>query len=87
MTDMRATERLLEVIDECIDAQKALLVGTEINALPLLKAEEAITELRRRGDTLVRRDDLRVVLENARLDAGASADQLAAWERLSVALG
>lgn len=46
MTDMRATERLLEVIEERSDDPEV---------------QKVVTELRRRGDTLVRMHDLRLV--------------------------
>jgi hypothetical protein len=46
MSDMRATERLLEFIGEQTDDPKIL---------------EAVAELWRRGDTLVRMDDLRLI--------------------------
>ena len=62
MTDMRATERLLEVIAEKLIAINEYMV----NGTPdeILDAQMAITELRRRGDTLVRADDLRVAVES-----------------------
>ena len=49
MADMRATERLLEVIGERSD-------DDEIQAV--------VAELRRRGDTLVEARDLRAVLDS-----------------------
>jgi len=55
MTDMRTTERLLEVIEE--SANRVLKSELDVQIL------EAVQELRRRGDTLVVGDDLRVVLD------------------------
>jgi hypothetical protein len=48
MTDMRATERLLEVIEERSDDDETAAI---------------VAELRRRGDTLVRSHDLRTLLD------------------------
>ncbi|HEX4344447.1 MAG TPA: hypothetical protein VHZ31_02695 [Solirubrobacteraceae bacterium] len=48
MTDMRATERLLEVIEERSDDGETTAI---------------VAELRRRGDTLVRSHDLRALLD------------------------
>ena len=73
MTNMRATERLLEVIGEMTheirrgfnwdNLPPAIATGF---GEPLARIEVAISELRRRGDTLVRADDLREVLEYVR---------------------
>jgi hypothetical protein len=62
MSDMRATERLLEVI-----AERARLVddGELLTQQGITEIRQAADELRRRGDTLVRRDDLRVVIAAA----------------------
>lgn len=56
MTDMRATERLLEVLHQ----QTAELFGSRLADVGDEAADilAIIAELRRRGDTLVRRDDL-----------------------------
>lgn len=64
MTDMRATERLLDVIAEQSDDPKI---------------DEAVSELRRRGDTIVRRRDLRAVLPL--VDEHEAGDP-EAWRRL-----
>ncbi|HEV7564663.1 MAG TPA: hypothetical protein VGO31_01735 [Microbacteriaceae bacterium] len=79
MTDMRATERLLEFIGGQSDDPK-------ITA--------AVAELRRRGDTLVRRDDLRVIAAAAnhgrKYGQGGDTDYTgfeAALERIEDALG
>jgi hypothetical protein len=64
MTDMRASERLLAVIAERSDDPKI---------------DEAVSELRRRGDTIVRRRDLHAVLPL--VDQGETADP-EAWRRL-----
>ena len=53
MTDMRATERLLESIAE---------LSLECSAEASVRIRQTVTDLRRRGDTLVRADDLRCLL-------------------------
>ncbi len=60
MTDVRATERLLEVIQE---SASEILQGCEEPAKEAGWILEATRELRRRGDTLVRRDDLLVIAD------------------------
>jgi hypothetical protein len=78
MSDMRATEQLLTFIGANTDDASI---------------QRAATELRSRGDTLVRRDDLRTVLEAVGRDAVKSdkwIDDAAlntAWDRLLTALG
>jgi hypothetical protein len=79
MSDMRATERLLEVI-------------AERSRDP--EVQKAVAELRRRGDTLVRGDDLRLVsaAANHGRQFGPSGDTdytgfNAALERIESALG
>jgi hypothetical protein len=67
MTDMRATERLFDVIAERSDDPKI---------------DEAVSELRRRGDTVVRRRDLHAVLPL--VDEREAVDQ-GAWRRLDQA--
>lgn len=54
-----AAERLLEVIDEAAHPDEA----------DLGKIQDAITELRRRGDTLVKHEDLMLVVELAKPQA------------------
>ncbi len=88
MTDMRATERLLECIAE------QLGIATNWTTDPaardaLEQIEGAVAEMRRRGDTLVRREDLRLLVE-ASEDALIVTDREAidaACERLESALG
>lgn len=61
MTDMRATERLLEVIGDLADR----IIAADPDSYSWDCAREielASAELRRRGDTLVRADDLRQLL-------------------------
>ena len=70
MTDMRATERLLEVIGEKLDALSSMMGAVP---LELVEAQMAVAELRRRGDTLVRADDLRRVLPTAEAGVGGYA--------------
>jgi hypothetical protein len=87
MTDMRATKRLLEAIEEC--AAK-IAAGSNLSEVYADEIVEAITELRRRGDTLVRRDDLRTALEGSRPEyvTVAEGDAIeAAIDRLEIALG
>jgi hypothetical protein len=76
---MRSTERLLEVIEEA---------STDAAVL------EAVTELRRRGDTLVRQEDLRLIATAAnhgrRYGSGGDTDYTGfedALERIANALG
>ncbi|MEP6893144.1 MAG: hypothetical protein ABI927_05125 [Gaiellaceae bacterium] len=69
MTDLRATERLLEHITEQADLIAAQSPGV---AEPATAIHDAIDELRRRGDTLVRREDLRFVL--GALTEGSAGD-------------
>jgi hypothetical protein len=95
VTDMRATERLLEVIGE----QAELMRFRGIDAPELLNILDAFRELRRRGDTLVRRDDLIKALEYVHLpnlwddgwlaagDAEGTEHASAAIDRLEIALG
>jgi hypothetical protein len=68
MTDMRATERLLEVIQESADILDESGLGELGCQQYAERILEAITELRRRGDTLVRREDLRIAVESIELD-------------------
>ena len=79
MSDMRTTERLLAVIAERSHDPEA---------------QKAVAELRRRGDTLVRGDDLRLVAAAANhgRQFGPSGDTdytgfTAALERIESALG
>lgn len=77
---MRATERLLEVIWDFLYGNSDPTDDTE--------ALEAVAELRRRGDTLVRADDLRRVLgEFGRIPDYPQPDLDAALQRLNTALG
>lgn len=114
MTDMRATERLLEVIEEVtrlLGEQRIwATISSEFSTTEhgdrdethrmvsldqqVLAIKEAITELRRRGDTLVRYHDLRLVVEfvqqNGGIDAGefdTSPTRNAAFARLKNAIG
>jgi hypothetical protein len=64
VSDMRATERLLDVIAERSDDPRV---------------NEAVTERRRRGDTIVYRRDLHAVLP---LVEERQAIDLEAWRRL-----
>jgi hypothetical protein len=65
MTDMRATERLLEVIAEQGENIGARLLRDGGDAPAIQKAahevKAAAHELLRRGDTLVRHEDLRII--------------------------
>lgn len=89
---MRATERLLEYI-----AMRAEFIQAHAGALSAdeqrdegSKLLDASTELRRRGDTLVRAGDLRYVIEVAgshEMLMLLSDDEKAAFHRLENALG
>lgn len=83
---MRATERLLEVIDEVLNEIEAHFGSDAV--IITNRADEAIAELRKRGDTLVRADDLREAAEG--LGGGIGGDPAkydAAIARLEHALG
>ena len=88
MTDMRATERLLEfVAEQCAIATNWTTDPAAKDALEQI--ESAVAELRRRGDTLVRREDLLLLVE-ASEDALIVTDREAidaALERMEKALG
>ncbi len=91
MTDMRATGRLLETIGE---RALALYSNAETDSFEARQADEimnAIAELRRRGDTLVRHEDLRQAVETAHDGAIVGRDDYARWGaaigRLEIALG
>ncbi len=63
MTDTRTSERILDYIDE----QRALATHWAPDPAAQDALEEvarAVAELRRRGDTLVSREDLRIVLRH-----------------------
>jgi hypothetical protein len=73
MSDMRATERLLEFIGEQTDDPKIL---------------DAVTELRRRGDTLANGRDLELLLEViGREHLPLGDDEVKALARLHHTLG
>ncbi len=80
VTDMRATERLLEFIAERSDDERVL---------------EAVAELQRRGETLVRGPDVQAVAtaafrwldEYRGLERGADDELAHAIERLENAIG
>jgi hypothetical protein len=59
MTDMRATERLLQVI--CEAAGELSQEVTKDLRSRVAVIESAATELQGRGDTLVRHEDLRLI--------------------------
>jgi hypothetical protein len=97
VTDVRATERLLELIAEAAQA-----IGDDVDAsadpdglvvaMHAAKITEAVDELRRRGDTLVRACDLRevVAVANRAIALRAVAPDLtknAAIDRIESALG
>jgi hypothetical protein len=86
MSDMRATERLLAVISERT-ARAAIAVhesdGSKASVATvnddLAAVAEAVIELRRRGDIIVRLHDLHTVLRH--VNEGEVVD-LEAWRRL-----
>jgi hypothetical protein len=97
MTDMRATERLLEVIAEQGENIGARLLRDGGDPPAIQKAahevKAAAHELLRRGDTLVRHGDLRLIAAAAnhgRQYGPAGMDYTgfkAALERIETALG
>ena len=101
MTDMRASERLLEVIAEQTVEAVNIVDFSALNseqagrmALALDGIETAVAELRRRGDTLVRGEDLRLIAAAAnhgrRYGLGGDTDYTGfedALERIERALG
>jgi hypothetical protein len=92
MSDMRATERLLEVIQEkLIDIRDFDNPGHDIRAM-VDEIVKEIAELRRRGDTLVRERDLREITDLAKRAIALRAitpdlTQNEALERLDNAIG
>jgi hypothetical protein len=100
--DVRATQRLLEVIGEHVDLANKLMgdlllmnVPGSLDDLDVLKARdeldlatEAILELRRRGDALVWARDVELVVQVAyRERISLGDDEAKALARLHHALG
>jgi hypothetical protein len=97
VSELPETARLLEIIAEKSELIREWL--TEGNADPrwqrlatdhVAAIAEATIELRRRGDTLVRREDLRFVAQASRRQLLSDTEQSevdAAWGRLGAALG
>jgi hypothetical protein len=89
---MRATQRLLEVIEQAAHELGRDVTPDLIGRVAVI--ESAASELRRRGDTLVRQDDLRLIASAANhgRQFGPSGDTdytgfNAALERVESALG
>jgi hypothetical protein len=82
---MRATKRLLEVIE--VIAVDRLCVGAGRADDDLNEILKGIRELRRRGDTLVRSDDLVIVLAGDGLPGFVSDREHEARRRLEDAIG
>jgi hypothetical protein len=86
VADTRSTERLLELI-----AEHASEIPDDARSGHARAVVEAVTELRRRGDTLVRRDDLWIVLEYAGSDEvfleSQRTELKAAFARIEKVLG
>lgn len=90
MTDMRATERLLEVIEErCEAIERGWRDGYKINVDEfrglvefVVETKHEIAELRRRGDTLVHKEDLAIVVACARLEVDDPPPRVAYYEGL-----
>ncbi|HEV7566613.1 MAG TPA: hypothetical protein VGO31_11705 [Microbacteriaceae bacterium] len=61
MSDMRATDRLLEVVEQAAQELNRDVAPDLRSRVAVIGA--AATELRRRGDTLVRRRDLKLVMQ------------------------
>jgi hypothetical protein len=94
MSDLRATERLLEVIGEQVArAERELAVPLSPTTQSALTEILAIShELRRRGDTLVRSTDLRTIIQLSgndvsELNAAEGEELDAVVNRLEIALG
>jgi hypothetical protein len=91
MTDMRATARLLEVVEQAAEELSKDVTPDLRSRVAVI--ENTATELRRRGDTLVRREDLRLIAAAAnhgRQYGPAGTDYTgfdAALERIEGALG
>ncbi len=90
---MRATERLLEVIEEAakkLSREVMHDLRAQVDNGPVRShvstVEKAARELRGRGDTLVRREDLRTVLRHVD-PLGPDPALAPALERLDLALG
>ena len=97
MVDMRATQQLLEHVAmraEFVDVHAGSLDADETHQ-EATKILEAITELRRRGDTVVRGADVQLVAtaafrwldEYRGLELGADDELAHAIERLENAIG
>jgi hypothetical protein len=85
--DARASERLLEMLAEHIDAWR-WMSDAEHNGFTEMRA--IVSELRGRGDTLVRGADLRLIAEARRPHLLSNAEQAsvdAAWQRIDDVLG
>jgi hypothetical protein len=95
VTDMRATERLLEVIEENATAVDAWIANghprtetADRATRDLAALGAALDELRRRGDTLVRRNDLELVVQAVtREQILLGEDEAQSLARLDGALG
>jgi hypothetical protein len=83
MADIRATPRLLEVIGECASA---IIEGNDLAGRHAGMILDAITELQRRGDTLVAREDLRTAVRHVD-PLGEDPALTPALGRLNQALG
>jgi hypothetical protein len=86
MTDMRATERLLQVI--CEAAGELSQEAPQDLRSRVAAIETAAIELQGRGDTLVRHEDLRLVVEAiSRQRFSLGEGEAKALSRLDGALG
>ncbi|MDX6568684.1 MAG: hypothetical protein QOH15_1262 [Gaiellales bacterium] len=85
MTDTRTTERLLEVI---ADEATSIVEAVDPPVLHAARIVQAILELRRGGDTLVRARDLELVVQAVhREQVLLGEDESQALARLDGALG
>jgi hypothetical protein len=83
---MRATERLLEVVEQA-DGELSRDVTDDLRSRVAV-IESAATELRRRGDTLVTGRDLELVIQElGREQIVLGEDEAQALNRLDGALG
>jgi hypothetical protein len=83
---MRATERLLEVVEQAAEELNRDVAPDLRSRVAVI--ENAATELRRRGDTLVRGRDLELVIQAlGREQVMLGEDEAQALNRLDGALG
>jgi hypothetical protein len=86
MSDMRTTERLLRVVEEAAEELNRDVAPDLRSRVAVIEA--AATELRRRGDTLIRGRDLELVIQAlSREQIPLGEDEAQALNRLDGAVG